>query len=100
MLRRDTRSPDGGERDTGDGTAGDDEVRQSLDKIDREMIRLFALVGEGMAGATDSFLASDRVARAAALLVPQVNARPFNSPARPGAATESPATSTSSAGSR
>jgi len=62
VLRRDTRSPDGGDRDTGDGAAGDDEVRQSLDKIDREMIRLFALVGEGMAGATDSFLASDRVA--------------------------------------
>lgn len=40
--------------------AGD--VSESLDRIDREMIRLFALVGEGVAGATDSLLSGDREA--------------------------------------
>jgi phosphate transport system protein len=39
-----------------------DEVPEVLDRIDHEMIRLFALVGEGMAGATDSLLAGDREA--------------------------------------
>jgi len=38
------------------------EVSESLERIDREMIRLFALVGEGVAGATDSLLAGDREA--------------------------------------
>ncbi len=38
------------------------EVPEILDRIDHEMIRLFALVGEGMAGATDSLLAGDREA--------------------------------------
>ncbi|MGA2036159.1 MAG: PhoU domain-containing protein [Acidimicrobiales bacterium] len=44
---------------TGDSAA---EVPESLNRIDHEMIRLFALVGEGMAGATDSLLAGDREA--------------------------------------
>ena len=39
-----------------------DEVVASLARIDREVIRLFALVGEGVAGATDSLLAGDREA--------------------------------------
>jgi len=38
------------------------EVSESLERIDREMIRLFALVGEGVAGATDSLLSGDREA--------------------------------------
>jgi len=38
------------------------DITESLDRIDREMIRLFALVGEGVAGATDSLLAGDREA--------------------------------------
>lgn len=38
------------------------EISESLERIDREMIRLFALVGEGVAGATDSLLAGDREA--------------------------------------
>ena len=44
--------------------AGDESARVSegLDRIDRELIRLFALVGEGVAGATDSLLAGDREA--------------------------------------
>lgn len=32
----------------------------TIDRIDREMIQLFALVGEGVAGATDSLLSGDR----------------------------------------
>lgn len=39
-----------------------DEVSQSLERIDREIIKLFALVGEGVAGATHSLLAGDREA--------------------------------------
>ena len=39
-----------------------DEVVQILDRIDREVIKLFALVGEGVAGATHSLLAGDREA--------------------------------------
>jgi phosphate transport system protein len=39
-----------------------DEVTESLDRIDREIIKLFALVGEGVAGATHSLLAGDREA--------------------------------------
>jgi phosphate transport system protein len=39
-----------------------DEVVESLDRIDREIIKLFALVGEGVAGATHSLLAGDREA--------------------------------------
>ena len=41
---------------------GSDEVIESLDRIDREIIQLFALVGEGVAGATHSLLAGDREA--------------------------------------
>ncbi|MHB8328136.1 MAG: phosphate signaling complex PhoU family protein [Acidimicrobiales bacterium] len=41
---------------------GADEVTESLDRIDREIIKLFALVGEGVAGATHSLLAGDREA--------------------------------------
>ena len=41
---------------------GSDEVFESLDRIDREIIQLFALVGEGVAGATHSLLAGDREA--------------------------------------
>ncbi|HUY21491.1 MAG TPA: PhoU domain-containing protein [Acidimicrobiales bacterium] len=41
---------------------GDDEVTESLAHIDREIIKLFALVGEGVAGATHSLLAGDREA--------------------------------------
>ena len=39
-----------------------DEVAKSLERIDREVIKLFALVGEGVAGATDSLLSGDREA--------------------------------------
>jgi phosphate transport system protein len=39
-----------------------DEVAESLERIDREVIKLFALVGEGVAGATHSLLAGDREA--------------------------------------
>ena len=39
-----------------------DEVAEGLDRIDREIIKLFALVGEGVAGATHSLLAGDREA--------------------------------------
>jgi phosphate transport system protein len=39
-----------------------DEVADSIERIDREIIRLFALVGEGVAGATDSLLSGDREA--------------------------------------
>ncbi len=39
-----------------------DEVVQSIERIDREIVRLFALVGEGVAGATHSLLAGDREA--------------------------------------
>ena len=39
-----------------------DEVTERLDRIDREIIQLFALVGEGVAGATHSLLAGDREA--------------------------------------
>lgn len=35
---------------------------QSIERIDREIVRLFALVGEGVAGATHSLLAGDREA--------------------------------------
>jgi phosphate transport system protein len=41
---------------------GADEVTASLESIDREVIKLFALVGEGVAGATHSLLAGDREA--------------------------------------
>jgi phosphate transport system protein len=36
------------------------QTESALDRIDREMIQLFALVGEGVAGATDSLLSGDR----------------------------------------
>jgi phosphate transport system protein len=39
-----------------------DEVVESIERIDREIVRLFALVGEGVAGATHSLLAGDREA--------------------------------------
>jgi phosphate transport system protein len=39
-----------------------DDVTESLERIDREIIKLFALVGEGVAGATHSLLAGDREA--------------------------------------
>jgi len=39
-----------------------DEVAESIERIDREVIKLFALVGEGVAGATHSLLAGDREA--------------------------------------
>ncbi len=39
-----------------------DDVTASLARIDREIIKLFALVGEGVAGATHSLLAGDREA--------------------------------------
>jgi len=39
-----------------------DEVRAGLDHIDREIIQLFAMVGEGLAGATHALLAADREA--------------------------------------
>jgi phosphate transport system protein len=42
--------------------AGDDAVSEALDRIDHEIIQLFALVGEGVAGATHSLLAGDREA--------------------------------------
>jgi phosphate transport system protein len=41
---------------------GGDDVAESLAHIDREIIKLFALVGEGVAGATHSLLAGDREA--------------------------------------
>ncbi|HUY64479.1 MAG TPA: PhoU domain-containing protein [Acidimicrobiales bacterium] len=41
---------------------GADEVTEALEHIDREIIKLFALVGEGVAGATHSLLAGDREA--------------------------------------
>lgn len=43
-------------------TGDRDEVTQSIDRIDREIVKLFALVGEGVAGATHSLLAGDREA--------------------------------------
>jgi phosphate transport system protein len=42
--------------------SGADEVTEGLERIDREIIKLFALVGEGVAGATHSLLAGDREA--------------------------------------
>lgn len=39
-----------------------DDVATRIEHIDREIIRLFALVGEGVAGATDSLLSGDREA--------------------------------------
>jgi phosphate transport system protein len=39
-----------------------DDVVESIERIDREIVRLFALVGEGVAGATHSLLAGDREA--------------------------------------
>ena len=39
-----------------------DSVIESLERIDREMIQLFALVGEGVAGATHCLLDGDREA--------------------------------------
>ncbi|MHB8440318.1 MAG: phosphate signaling complex PhoU family protein [Acidimicrobiales bacterium] len=44
-----------------DDSPGDD-ISQSIEHIDREIVRLFALVGEGVAGATHSLLAGDREA--------------------------------------
>ena len=41
---------------------GPDEVSDGIERIDREIVRLFALVGEGVAGATHSLLAADREA--------------------------------------
>ncbi len=41
---------------------GADEVVEALGRIDRAVIQLFALVGEGVAGATHSLLAGDREA--------------------------------------
>lgn len=41
---------------------GADEVVEALGRIDRAIIQLFALVGEGVAGATHSLLAGDREA--------------------------------------
>jgi phosphate transport system protein len=35
-------------------------AESTIDRINREMIQLFALVGEGVAGATDSLLSGDR----------------------------------------
>jgi len=49
----------------GAGESGDlqgDEVVEGLERIDHEIIQLFALVGEGVAGATHSLLAGDREA--------------------------------------
>ncbi len=43
-------------------TGGADEVVEALGRIDRAVIQLFALVGEGVAGATHSLLAGDREA--------------------------------------
>jgi len=39
-----------------------DDVTAGIERIDREIIKLFALVGEGVAGATHSLLAGDREA--------------------------------------
>ncbi len=39
-----------------------DEVTEGLEQIDRDIIQLFAMVGEGLAGATHSLLAGDREA--------------------------------------
>ena len=44
------------------GEADADQVAQGIERIDREVIKLFALVGEGVAGATHSLLAGDREA--------------------------------------
>ncbi|HXX91865.1 MAG TPA: PhoU domain-containing protein [Acidimicrobiales bacterium] len=44
------------------GDVAPDEVTEGLERIDREIIQLFALVGEGVAGATHSLLAGDREA--------------------------------------
>jgi phosphate transport system protein len=41
---------------------GIDEVAESIERIDHEIVKLFALVGEGVAGATHSLLAGDREA--------------------------------------
>ncbi|HXW34990.1 MAG TPA: PhoU domain-containing protein [Acidimicrobiales bacterium] len=40
----------------------DDEVTEGLDRINRDIIQLFAMVGEGLAGATHALLAGDREA--------------------------------------
>ena len=37
-------------------------VREALEQIDRKVLQLFALVGEGMSGATDSLLSGNRQA--------------------------------------
>jgi phosphate transport system protein len=50
MVRRVVLPPDG------------DDVVETIERIDREVVRLFALVGEGVAGATHSLLAGDREA--------------------------------------
>ena len=42
------------------GIAPQPQYESAIDRIDREMIQLFALVGEGVAGATDSLLSGDR----------------------------------------
>lgn len=42
------------------GLARQTEPEDTIDRINREMIQLFALVGEGVAGATDSLLSGDR----------------------------------------
>ena len=38
------------------------DVQEALAQIDRKMLQLFALVGEGMSGATDSLLSGNREA--------------------------------------
>lgn len=40
----------------------DDEVAEGLEQINRDIIQLFAMVGEGLAGATHALLAGDREA--------------------------------------
>jgi phosphate transport system protein len=42
------------------GIAPQSQSEATIDRINREMIQLFALVGEGVAGATDSLLSGDR----------------------------------------
>jgi len=42
------------------GIAPQTQSEATIDRINREMIQLFALVGEGVAGATDSLLSGDR----------------------------------------
>lgn len=42
------------------GIAPETQSENTIDRINREMIQLFALVGEGVAGATDSLLSGDR----------------------------------------